>query len=180
MAKAILKNKSWLVLGLCLSFILSYSNAFAWGHRERYHYREGRWHRSGWFGIDIALSSLTVGTVVESLPAGYTTIVVSNAPYYYYERAYFRPCPNGYIVVPAPAVPAAVVNQAPTGQVNPYYLPVTKIAEMASTKVPDSVIIGEIQRTHSTYSLTAEVITYLKQNRVSDQVINYMLQTANK
>ena len=60
---------------------------------------------------------------------------------------------------------------------NPSYLPITNIVDMASKGVPDDVIIGEIQRTHSSYHLTSEVITYLKQNRVSDRVINYMLAT---
>ena len=61
--------------------------------------------------------------------------------------------------------------------VNPYYIPVTKIVEMVSQGAPDSLIIGEIQRTHSTYSLSSEAITYLKNNKVSDQVIDYMLGT---
>lgn len=61
--------------------------------------------------------------------------------------------------------------------VNPYYLPVTRIVEMVSQGAPDTLIIGEIQRTHSTYQLSSEVITYLKKNKVSDQVIDYMLGT---
>lgn len=61
--------------------------------------------------------------------------------------------------------------------VNPYYILVTKIVEMASQGSPDSVIISEIQRTHSTYNLDSETITYLKNNKVSDKVIDYMLGT---
>ncbi len=60
---------------------------------------------------------------------------------------------------------------------NPSYLPLTRIAEMGSQGTPDSVIIDEIQRTRSTYSLDSETITYLKQNKVSDRVIDYMLAT---
>lgn len=63
-------------------------------------------------------------------------------------------------------------------QTNPDYLAITSIVDMASKGVPDDVIISEIQRTHSTYNLTSEVITYLKQNKVSDRVINFMLATA--
>jgi len=61
--------------------------------------------------------------------------------------------------------------------VNPYYIPLTKITEMAASNVPDAVIIDEIQRTKSVYHLTAEAITYLKQNKVSDAVVNYMMNT---
>ncbi|MFA6129542.1 MAG: glycine zipper domain-containing protein [Candidatus Omnitrophota bacterium] len=63
--------------------------------------------------------------------------------------------------------------------VNPYYIPVPKIVEMASQGTPDSIIIGEIQRTHSTYNLDSETITYLKKNKVSDKVIDYMLGASN-
>jgi uncharacterized protein YcfJ len=62
--------------------------------------------------------------------------------------------------------------------VNPYYIPVTKVVEMVFQGTPDSLIISEIQRTHSTYSLSSEAITYLKKNKVSDQVIDYMLGTS--
>lgn len=61
---------------------------------------------------------------------------------------------------------------------NPSYLPITSIVDMAQKGLPDDVIIGEIQRTRSTYRLTSEVITYLKQNKVSDRVVDYMLSTA--
>lgn len=62
--------------------------------------------------------------------------------------------------------------------VNPYYIPVTKVVEMVSQGTPDSLIISEIQRTHSTYRLSSEAITYLKKNKVSDRVIDYMLEQA--
>ena len=42
---------------------------------------------------------------------------------------------------------------------------VVKIAEMASSGVPDDVIIGEIKRSDSKYELTSEVIAYLKENK---------------
>lgn len=61
---------------------------------------------------------------------------------------------------------------------NPNYLTIISIVDMASKGVPDDVIIGEIQRTRSVYHLTSEVITYLKQNKVGDKVINFMLATA--
>jgi len=64
--------------------------------------------------------------------------------------------------------------------VNPAYLPIISIANMASQGVPDDVIIEEIARTCSVYKLTSEVITYLKQSNVSDRVINVMIETGRK
>ncbi len=64
--------------------------------------------------------------------------------------------------------------------VNPNHIPLTKIAEMGKQGTPDAVIIVEIDRTHSAYTLNSEIITYLKQNKVSDKVIDYMMGTANK
>ncbi|NLX12627.1 MAG: hypothetical protein GXY44_03100 [Phycisphaerales bacterium] len=63
-------------------------------------------------------------------------------------------------------------------EANPYHLSVTEIARMARESVPDSVIVGEIQRSRSRYVLDSETIRYLMNNNVSDQVINYMLSTA--
>ncbi len=61
--------------------------------------------------------------------------------------------------------------------VNPNHIPLTKIAEMGSGGTPDAVIIAEIDRTHSVYSLNSEIITYLKQNKVGDKVIDYIMAT---
>lgn len=61
--------------------------------------------------------------------------------------------------------------------VNPSHIPLTKIAEMASQGTPDAVIISEIDRTHSVYSLNSEIITYLKKNKVGDKVIDHMMAT---
>jgi len=61
---------------------------------------------------------------------------------------------------------------------NANHLPLTKIAEMGDQGIPDAVIINEIQRTKSVYNLNSEIITYLKQHKVSDKVIDYMMSTA--
>ena len=61
---------------------------------------------------------------------------------------------------------------------NPEHITIIKIAEMGRQGVPGSVIIGEIQRTHSVYHLNSETINYLKDNNVDDSVIDYMLLTA--
>lgn len=63
---------------------------------------------------------------------------------------------------------------------NPNYLTYPSIVDMAQKGVPDAVIISEIQRTNSVYNLNSEIITYLKQNKVSDRVIDYMLSTSRK
>ena len=62
--------------------------------------------------------------------------------------------------------------------VNPSHIPLTKIAEMGDSGTPDAVIISEIDRTHSVYNLNSEIMTYLKQHKVGDRVIDYMLATA--
>jgi uncharacterized protein YcfJ len=64
--------------------------------------------------------------------------------------------------------------------VNPNHIPLTKIAEMTNQGTPDAVIISEIDRTHSVYSLNSEIITYLKQNKASDKLVDYMMQTGVK
>lgn len=60
---------------------------------------------------------------------------------------------------------------------NPGYLPLTKIAEMGDQGTPDAIIINEIQRTKSVYHLNSEMITYLKQHKITDPVINYIMDT---
>ncbi len=60
---------------------------------------------------------------------------------------------------------------------NPNHLSVVSIVDMAQKGVPDDVIIDDIKNSNSVYHLTSEVITYLKNNKVSDKVINYMLAT---
>ncbi len=60
---------------------------------------------------------------------------------------------------------------------NEQHISIVEIADMAQKGVPDSVIISEVDRTDSKYKLTSEGITYLKNNGVSDKVIDYMLAT---
>jgi hypothetical protein len=125
MLKDILKVKLWVAILLSGIFIFSSFPAFAWEHHgDRYHFRENRWYRSGWFGFDVAVSALALGAVVASLPGGYSTVVVGGMPYYYYDDIYYRPAPDGYVVVERPVVveqpvvaghPATVVNNASIG-----------------------------------------------------------------
>ena len=60
---------------------------------------------------------------------------------------------------------------------NPQHITVIEIAEMGKKGIPDDVIISEIDRTRSKYELTSEVISYLKENGISDKVINHMMAT---
>ncbi|MFC1646452.1 YMGG-like glycine zipper-containing protein [Candidatus Omnitrophota bacterium] len=62
---------------------------------------------------------------------------------------------------------------------NSSHLGILQIVDMASKDVPDDVIIDEIHRTNSVYSLTSETITYLKENGVGDKVVDEMLATGN-
>lgn len=65
------------------------------------------------------------------------------------------------------AVPQAEVD-------NSKQITVLNIVDMKAKEVPDDVIISEIQRTKSVYNLSAETVAYLKKNKVSDKVIDYM------
>ena len=72
---------------------------------ERHYYRDGRWYRHGWFGLDFIVSALTIGALIEALPPRHTTIIVEGTPYYHDDRYYYRQLPEGgYVVVPAPVI----------------------------------------------------------------------------
>lgn len=60
---------------------------------------------------------------------------------------------------------------------NPNYITIAGIVDMAAKGMPDDVIIEEIKRTKSVYHLSAETIGYLKNNKVSNKVVDYMLAT---
>ena len=116
MDKRIFVNKFWLAAFLGFMLIIPTTDAFAreWkrslpARREtvrfdhhKYYYHDGRFYKPGFFGFGFFLVRPPVGLIVRVLPVGYRTIVVSSVPYYYYEDIYYRPCPTGYVVVPAP------------------------------------------------------------------------------
>jgi hypothetical protein len=113
MFKDILKNKLWITVLLLGIFIFSYFSAFAWEHYGgRYHFRDGRWYGVDRFGVEVAIATLEVGAIVTGLPVGYTTVVVGGVPYYYYDNIYYRPAPDGYVVVERPVT---VVKESPQG-----------------------------------------------------------------
>ncbi|MBF0493714.1 MAG: hypothetical protein HQL28_01115 [Candidatus Omnitrophica bacterium] len=123
MGNNILKNKVLLILvAAALALAVSSRDVYAWGghgghgggHGDRYYWHGGRWHNSSWFWFDVGITALAVGAIAASLPPYYTTVYVGGVPYYYYDGIYYRPCPAGYVVVPAPApVPAALVEPMP-------------------------------------------------------------------
>jgi hypothetical protein len=119
MANKTFPKSIWLVLALSLILVMSCTDAFAWtrgrsyqavrvGH-ARYNYRDGRFYRPGWFGFQFSIGSAPIGAIITTLPFGHRSVIVGNTPYYYYDNVYYRACPSGYTVVPAP-----VVTYAPT------------------------------------------------------------------
>jgi hypothetical protein len=80
-------------------------------NNHRYNYRDGRFYRPGWFGFEFVIGFPPIGAIVTSIPISHRTMVVGGASYYYYENIYYKTCPTGYIVVPAPT--AAPVVYAP-------------------------------------------------------------------
>jgi len=102
---------TFMVIVMCVSIVSLDAEARGGG---RYYHHGGRYHYGpGWFWFGAAATALTVGAILDSMPRGYTTVVVGGTPYYYFDGLYYRPCPQGYVVVPAPVVqpaPVAVVT----------------------------------------------------------------------
>lgn len=143
--KQIIKFRVLIIL--CLVLALACSEAYAWdggrgghgGGRGYHYYRDGRWYRHGWFWFDTAITALTVGALIDSLPPRYTTVVYSGAPYYYADGYYYRPYPyGGYVVVQPPVMvqPVTVVPQVPAAPaVQP---PVEQPPDTVTINIPNS------------------------------------------
>jgi hypothetical protein len=72
---------------------------------DRHYYRNGKWYKRGWFGFSIAVSALTIGAVIESLPPRTTIVVVGGTQYYHDDQYYYRQAPEGgYVVVQQPVI----------------------------------------------------------------------------
>lgn len=114
-----------IVLISALALVIPCQSAFAarhggggpgWGGGAKHYYNNGHWYRHGWFGLDVAVSALAIGALIDSLPPRTTNVVVEGTPYYYCDNYYYRPSPyGGYVVVQPPVVaqPTVVVPQAP-------------------------------------------------------------------
>jgi len=115
------------------------------GH-ERYRYHDGRFYRPIFFGLfEILVDVPPVGAIVTVLPVGHKVMVTDGVAYYYYNNVYYTVSPNGYIVVPPPAVksnvtvvsPVAVQSQEVSGETtiinipnsNGSYTPVTLVKQ---------------------------------------------------
>lgn len=99
--------------------------------------------------------------------------------YFYYRRIY-HPARIYYYYDVYPEKMIYYRGESQKRLSNPDYLSVVSIANMASQGIPDAVIISEIDRTRSSYILSSEIIAYLEKNKVSEAVIDYMLQTRQK
>ena len=137
----ILKNKILLMLVVVVMTVSMISqDAYAWGGRGgrggRYYWHGDRWYNNGWFWFDAGVTALTIGAIAASLPPAYNTVYAGGVPYYYYDGVYFRPCPSGYVVVPAP-VAAPVVVPAPAMAQPVVTAPLENAGESFTVNIPN-------------------------------------------
>jgi hypothetical protein len=71
-------------------------------------------------------------------------------------------------------------REARVAAANAKQLGVVDIAQMSQSRVADSVIIAQIRSTGSVFRLSSNDTIWLKQNSVSDPVIEEMLATATR
>ncbi|HTV42717.1 MAG TPA: hypothetical protein VMF08_19290 [Candidatus Sulfotelmatobacter sp.] len=76
---------------------------------------------------------------------------------------------------PPPETQAAPPEMPNTGSTTPLSGPDEQILQLSQAKISDSTIITYIQNSSTIYGLDASQIVYLKQNGVSEAVINAML-----
>ncbi len=128
--KRTLCAKLFAALCLCLGLLVASATGFAYsgggGPRDRhgdrhetsyhghYRYHHGRYYKPVFFGLfEVIIGVPQVGAVVRVLPTGYNVAVIGGVTYYHHNNVYYRTCPSGYVVVPAPSnvvvVPATVV-----------------------------------------------------------------------
>ncbi|MFA5272421.1 MAG: DUF6515 family protein [Candidatus Omnitrophota bacterium] len=85
------------------------------GH-NKYHYRDGRFYRPSWFGLEFVVSAPPIGAVVAVLPYGHQTRAYRGTTYYYYNNIYYKNCPGGYVVVPVPVATSTSTSVATQSQ----------------------------------------------------------------
>ncbi|MFH0827065.1 MAG: DUF6515 family protein [Candidatus Omnitrophota bacterium] len=117
MVKRLLANKLGLVLLLSFILMMPAQEALAREQRgrkndrhhevvvtknRRYQYRDGRFYWPTFFNFGLFVARPSFGAVVTVLPVRHKTLVFGGISYYYYEDIYYRVCPGGYMVVPAP------------------------------------------------------------------------------
>lgn len=107
-------NRIWLATALVV--LLTACEVFAGGRRGGYSYRGGRYAGSGWFGLGLFATALTVGAVVATLPREHEVVVVNGYPYYVSDNVYYQSYPNGYYVVAPPPTQTVYVQAPPVVQ----------------------------------------------------------------
>ena len=135
MLKKLLKFKVALVMLLMLTLFCPavFARGDDRGHYGgyRHYYHDGGWYRPGWFGFGIAVSALTIGALIMSLPPRHTTVIVGGVPYYYDNQYYYRQLSDGSYVVVEPPV---VVQAASPVMVQT----VPAVAEASTVNIPNS------------------------------------------
>lgn len=104
MSKQILRFKSILVFTFGLSLLFSGASVWADDNQSnngsRYYYQDGQWYEQG----KVHVTSLSIGSIVKSLPPQYTSIFIENNHYYFDNILYYMQLPDStYVVVPNPS-----------------------------------------------------------------------------
>lgn len=71
----------------------------------------------------------------------------------------------------------AKTQETPAASTASNQLTILKVVDMSREGTPDDVIIDEIQKTGSTFTMDEQTVQYLKDNKVSEKVIGYMMST---
>ena len=125
-------NKRFILIAFIFFMALLPSAAlFAHGGYHWHNHGWHRWYGPRWFGVYVGVPSLEIGAVVDALPYGYSTVIIGGVPYYYYEPYYYRPAPEGYVVVPAPSNSPAVTAAPVTGTAN-------EVPDVFTINIPNS------------------------------------------
>ena len=88
-----MRSSIWNKVGLVtsLAVLLTTCDVFAGGGRGGYSYHGGghggHYSGSGWFGLGLFATALTVGAVVASLPREHEVVVVNGYPYYIWRHS---------------------------------------------------------------------------------------------
>ncbi|HOD11673.1 MAG TPA: glycine zipper domain-containing protein [Candidatus Omnitrophota bacterium] len=67
--------------------------------------------------------------------------------------------------------------ETPSTESASHQLTILKVVDMSREGTPDDVIIDQIQKTGSVFVMDEQTVQYLKDNKVSEKVIGYMLST---
>jgi hypothetical protein len=133
-------NKAFRVFFLLLAVLgLFTTSAFARWHSYGWH--NGGWHRwygPGWFGVYVSVPCPPIGTIVETLPPGYTVAILGGVPYYYCQNVYYRTDPEGYIVVAPPQINSQTAPEGVSGTSSAAAKPAGSASGSVTLNVPNS------------------------------------------